>query len=107
MIQQSLWSARAARDAGIEQTRTKNAEWMERALQMLPAMRHEGCVLTTGEGMRIWLLLKGLEEPSSPNAWGAMVRLAMSRGLIRDTGRVVQMVTEKSHARRTPLWEIL
>lgn len=107
MIQQSLPLAREARDAGIAQTSASNESWLERALAKLPAMKAAGHITATGEGMRVWLLTEGkLEQPKSVHAWGALVRTAMKRNLISDTGRVVQMFTEKSHARRTPLWEI-
>jgi hypothetical protein len=105
MTQPNLFDARAARDAGIEKIRSKNTEWLERALKMLPGMKTV-CMITTGEGIRVWLTGQGLEAPSNQHAWGMLVRTAMKRGLIKDTGRMGQMFTEKSHARRTPLWEI-
>lgn len=105
MIQESLFAARAGRDAGIEKTKAKNSEWLDRALAKLKDMKRAGHATATGEGMRIWLLSSGIENPTSPHAWGMLTRIAMQRGIIRDTGRVVQMFTDKSHARRTPLWE--
>lgn len=109
MNQASLFDARQARDEGIAKTVMKNESWLERAISMLPAMKKEYSYVTgvTGEAVRVWVLAHGLEHPLSQHAWGALVRTAMKRGLIRDTGRQAQMVTEKSHARRTPLWEII
>jgi hypothetical protein len=106
MVQESLFEARAARDAGIEKVRSKNSEWLELALKSLPLMKKDHDT-TTGEGIRIWLLSRGLEAPTNVHAWGMLVRTAMKRGLLKDTGRMGQMFTEKSHARRTPLWEIV
>lgn len=106
MNQVSLWQARRARDEGIERTRSKNSDWLIEALSLLPRMKAEHRE-ATGEGMRIWLLSNGLKPPTSPNAWGSLTRTAMKRGVIRDTERVTQMFTEKSHARRTPIWEIV
>lgn len=105
MTQDTLFHAREERDAGIAKTVAKNDSWIERALAKLPTMKADGYTTATGEGMRLWLLTNGIEEPSSPHAWGALTRTAMKREIIRDTGRVVQMFTKKSHARRTPLWE--
>jgi len=104
VIQTSLFDARRARDAGIAKTASKNSEWMECALVMLVGMKGEHHQ-ATGEGMRIWLTANGLEAPSDPHAWGALTRIAMKHGLIRDTGRIAQMFTAQSHARRTPVWE--
>lgn len=103
MNQPSLFSAVKARDDGIARTSSKNSAWLVSALEMLPQMKsamHEA----TGEEMRIWLRANGLPEPTSPHAWGAMTRTAYTRGIIEDTGRVKHMWTEKSHARRTPIW---
>ena len=107
MIQTSLFDARQARDIGLERTRCVNTEWMAKALACLPLMKQDGHVAATGEGMRIWLTAGGLPAPTSAHAWGSLVRTAMKRGIIKDTGRVVQMFTAKSHARRTQLWEIV
>lgn len=104
--QTNLFEARRARDDGLKRTTRKNTEWLEAGLKMLPrmAMEHREA---SGEEMRIWLLANGLAAPTSPHAWGALTRTAVTRGLIKDTHRVKQMWTEKSHARRTPVWEIV
>ena len=108
MNQENLFDARAARDDGIALTSAKNSNWLATALKMIPIMKSQGGInATTGEGIRMALTLRGLPQPSSPHAWGMLTRTAMKAGLIRDTGRLLQMVTKKSHARRTPLWEIV
>lgn len=106
MNQANLFDARQARDEGIAKTASKNESWLERAISMLPAMKKEYSYVTgvTGEAVRVWMLAHGLPHPSSQHAWGMLMRVAMKRGLIRDTGRQTQMITERSHARRTPLW---
>ena len=101
-----LFIARQQRDVGIAKTAHKNESWLERCLAKLPQMRLYNA-FTTGEQLRVWMLESGIENPTSQHAWGALIRTAMKRGLLRDTGRVAQMTTEKSHARRTPLWEIV
>lgn len=108
MNQVPLFQARAARDEGIALTAAKNAGWLADALKLIPLMKSEGGINeTTGEGIRMALTLRGLRQPSSPHAWGMLTRTAIKNGLLRDTGQVWQMVTKKSHARRTPLWEIV
>mgnify|MGYP001580413892 CR=1 FL=1 len=103
MIATNIVESREARDAAIAIVILNNSSWVERALAAMPFMRHE-FPETSGEGLRIWLLSNGLEEPLSPHAWGALTRTAMKRGILVDTGRMTQMNTKKSHARRTPLW---
>lgn len=106
MNQASLFDARQARDEGIAKVEVVNVTWLGASLALLSSMKAEGHTTATGEGIRIWLTAAGI-VPSSPHAWGMLIRTAMKRGLIKDTGRQVQMFTEKSHARRTPLWEIV
>jgi hypothetical protein len=101
--QPTLFDARAARDEGIRLSRKKNSEWLVKALHMLRGMKHEHSEVT-GEEMRVWLLANGLPAPSTPHAWGMLTRTAMKGGMLLDTGRQKQMWTEKSHARRTPIW---
>lgn len=103
----SLFEARRERDVGLAKTRSKNSAWTAQALAMLPYMKAEGFDTCTGEGMRNWLLANGLDAPSSPHAWGALTVAAVKRGVLQDTGRVVQMTDVRSHARRTPLWKFL
>lgn len=107
MDQPSLFEARAARDVGIAKTTKKNSEWMQRALDMLPKLRGLGIAEFTGEMARVKLRQIGLEDPTNAHAWGTMIRAAMKRGVVADTGKVVQMFGERSHARRTPVWRLV
>jgi hypothetical protein len=101
--QRSLFDARAERDLGLARIERKNLDWMTHAMQLLPQMRGYYDEVT-GEEMRVWLLGQGLPPPSKPNAWGALTRTAITRGLLTDTGRVSNMRVKQSHARRTPVW---
>lgn len=103
MIQADLFAARTARDAGIDLVEANNEPWMERALKLLPQTVARGGELTSEE-LRILLGVAGLEPPLHHNAWGALTMNAVRRGLLEDTGRVMQMRGPKSHARRTPVW---
>jgi len=104
MNQPSLFSAaRAARDDGVAKTSAKNSEWMERALDLVTSMKGS-LEEFTGEMLRMKLRAAGLSDPSKPHAWGALTITLVKKGVIVDTGKVSQMFTEKSHARRTPVW---
>src|SRR5262245_19082287 len=92
-----------ARDEALVAVAERNLPWLDRALWLLRNMK-ESHPEATGEMMRLWLLKIGLSEPSSPHAWGSLTRVAAMRGIIEDTGRVMNMSTVKSHARRTPVW---
>lgn len=103
MNQPSLFEARKARDEGIAKTSSKNSAWLADAMERLSRMSLEHSEVT-GEEMRVWLTANGLPAPTSPHAWGALTQHAVRCGILVDTGRVKQMWTEKSHARRTPVW---
>lgn len=99
----NLDAARVARDAGIAKVMSVNLTWSDRAMELLRVMREDHREVT-GEIVRLWLRNAGLEEPSAPHAWGGLIRGAVKRGLLMDTGRQTQMTAERSHARRTPIW---
>lgn len=101
--QLGLFGAREARDKGIARVTEHNERWHDRALKMLGTLAGTGRQMT-GEEMRLWLLQHGLDEPSHWNAWGALTRHAALCGLLSDTGKLREMETKKSHARRTPVW---
>lgn len=106
MNQPNLFSARQARDEGIARTSSKNSAWIVKAMHLLTKMKPEHPE-ATGEEMRVWLLSNGLWNPTSVHAWGALTRQALRGGVIEDTGKVKQMWTERSHARRTPIWRFV
>ena len=105
LVEQMGEAARNARNRGVRASTKKNEAWMAEAERLLPKMRSCGMLEFTGEAMRVWMRLQGLSTPSSPHAWGALLNALVRRGEIRDTGRVTRMSTERSHARRTPVWE--
>lgn len=57
--------------------------------------------LGTGEGIRLAVMLP---PPHHHNAWGAVIRMAVRRGLLMDTGQMAHMTSKKSHARRSPVY---
>lgn len=101
MTLRSLPLGRAARDKGIASSSRRNSAWLESALAAVARLPRGMAV--TGEDIRT-ILGPSLPAPASPHAWGALVRTAVLRDLLEDTGKVVQMTDARSHARRTPLW---
>jgi hypothetical protein len=107
-VEMSLVIGRAERDKGIAKTTTVNSHWMDWALTQLPLMKLDDYIVVTGEQIRMWLETRpGSIHPTSPHAWGALTSHAIKRGILRDTGRVCHMKAIKSHARRTPIWELI
>lgn len=95
--------AEEARDEGIRRVTKPNEEWMAEGIHKLSQLSGSG-VEWTGEDMRMWLREAGLSEPTHHNAWGALIKKAVSKQLIADTGHTRNLKTEKSHARRSPIW---
>lgn len=93
--------ARAARDKGLQQVTQNSGAWVDRAMAEINLFLPPGEY--TGEDIRRWLTERKI-VPHHHNAWGALCRVAMLRGLIRDTGKIVHMKAKRSHARRTPLY---
>jgi len=96
--QLSLFGGERLRDAGIARVSANNDSWMESALAKIERLDFDEA---TGEDFR---MLLELPEPKHPNAWGALTRTAISRGLIIPTGHWVKMKDPRSHARMTPLY---
>jgi len=101
-----LSSGRARRDEGIARSVGKNAAYLESALQLLRVLATERAFVT-GEAIRVHVISKLGEQPTSPHFWGSLTRTAATRGILKDTGRVEQMKSVRSHARRTPIWEFV
>lgn len=94
-------TAVGARDKALERVATNAGDWMANALDLIRGLPlyWEG----TGELLRLRLLRDGLAPPHHHNAWGALVCQALRLHLLHNTGRVGQMVTKKSHARKSPI----
>ena len=96
--------ARQLRAEGIARVlQHADASWVEYALQgvLRYAKEHREFI---GEDFRVWYLLNGGMTPHHHNAWGALLNVAVKKGIVAPTDRMRQMNTEKSHARRSPLW---
>jgi|SRR4029077_6340152 len=101
--QYELFEAKAARDQALTQVSENAADWMTVAFNLL--LRIEGGIDLTGEMVRNRLLWMGCPQPHHHNAWGALIRTAVVRGALTDTGRMAHMENVRSHARRTPVYQ--
>ncbi len=93
--------ARAARDEALERVLEPNEDWQTRCLAAIQRLTwaHD----FTGEDLRLHLI-ETVGRPHHHNAWGALVRNAVSQDLIRATGLWRPMRTKRSHTRRTPVY---
>jgi hypothetical protein len=102
-------AAQKARDEGIKEVSENNQTWMALALLQIEqfARTHDGWANTehgvTGEGIRV-MLVPRVGHPNSQNCYGALIRTAIKRGLLVETGTLRAMKTEKSNARRTMVY---
>lgn len=104
MIQPDLFeTSTEARDRGIALVTEHSEPWQVRAMQWLRLYPHAEA---TGEQIANWVS-QYVGEPHHPNAYGALVMVALRRGYIRKTGEWRKMEKRSSHARQTPVYEIL
>jgi len=99
-----LFTSRAARDAGIAQVEANAARFVEIGLSIIGALPPGAEV--TGEDIRRHLTEQGV-VPHDAHAWGALIRHAVRRSMLHDTGRYRHMRAVRSHARRTPLYRVI
>lgn len=98
-------AATVARDDALSRvTANVGAGWIAHGLRMIEEFARTRPDFI-GEEFRQWAQEHGLPAPHHHNAWGALLRAASTRGVIRITERARQMKTRKSHARRSPIWE--
>jgi hypothetical protein len=100
--QPGLFDAKEARDIALAQVARRAGPWRDRALAAIVALPSgtEG----TAENIRLRLLRGGLELPHHHNAWGEVIKTAISRHYLVPTGKRAHMQTRKSHARITPVY---
>lgn len=96
--------AKAARDRALDQVlKHAGSLWVEQGLDIISRMQ---AGRATGESLRRAMLDIGLHPPHHSNAWGALIRTAVKRGLLAPTGTWQPMATKSSHARQTPVYQI-
>lgn len=99
------FEAKQARDEGMSQvvqTDEDTLQWKPRALELIPSYPGEDA---TGEDLRLWLEPQ-LGPMHHPNLMGAVVRHALSQGLIERTGERRPMKGKASHARVTDVYRV-
>jgi hypothetical protein len=99
--QQDMFGAKVARDDALKRVADNAGDWMQRALVAITLLRGEW----TGEDIRL-SVSKVVGDPHHHNAWGSLIKAAISGHIIKPTGKYRAMRTVKSHARRTPVYFI-
>lgn len=96
-------AAEAARDAGIALLEVHHGAQVEQLVGAI-AVVARALPEITADHVHVYLVSKGIPEPTKPNAWGAAFRKAALAELIEDTGRAVKSARPSAHARRIPVW---
>lgn len=93
--------ASEARDSGISRTSVKNASFIDAGLdaiaQLPPGMEAQG------EDIRARLVGMGI-VPETHQAWGALIRTAVTRGLLVKTGRFAKTRSLNTHRHPTEVY---
>ncbi len=92
--------AELERDKALDRVRGHNPRWTAGALAVIRQLPI-GWV-GTGEDVRHAVNRAMVGQPSSPNAWGALIKAAINLKLLTHTGRWLKMKDKGSHARMTP-----
>lgn len=93
--------ASKARDAGMKLAADNSGAFMPRALAVIASMRGE----VQGENIRAECIARGV-LPKSHKAWGALTRLAITRGLLEPTGRFEKTKSVKTHCHPTQIYRV-
>lgn len=97
-------AAREQRELGMERAVQRDPTLVDRVRAVVRATHHAGDEVT-GEDVRLQCVAAGVDA-EHPNAWGAVVNALVRSGQLEDTGRMKHMETERSHARRTPIYRV-
>jgi hypothetical protein len=83
--------------------------WKARALSLLWVFLQECPSWRTfsADDLRDWWANSGLWEPHHVNTYGAMVRIATSKGWMLATGEYTRSERDKAHSRVLPLYRSL
>ena len=105
-------AARAMRDIGTQAVlEFAGDDWRDRAIKLCAEFFHIESVINPGGGMlfeeaKAYAIERGLEDPHSANAWGAVCLTMSRRGIIKKTGQYANSAGVRSHARANPLWRL-
>jgi hypothetical protein len=95
--------AKQARDAAVKKVSDNSGDWISHGLALLGRLPRG--YVGIGEEIRLRLTEMGLAAPHHHNAWGALILHGVKRGILRGTGRIGHMKMEKSHARKSEIYE--
>jgi hypothetical protein len=98
--QPDLFGAIAERDEALR--RVGSGSWSDFALEELRALQG---LMGTAEDFRL-MISPIVGKPHHHNAWGALIKKAVSAGVLVPTGQHRQMRTKRSHARQTPVYRV-
>lgn len=98
MRKYDLDAARDERDDAL--ARVTRRHFMDTALEVVATLPPGEY---TGEDVRRRVMDTGL-EPHHPNAWGALIRTALIRKLLFETGKITHATDTRSHACRTSVY---
>lgn len=103
MEQQDMFGAKLARDEALKRINDNSGDWMTRAVVSVSLI--ETGTLMTGEDIRV-RIVSIVGEPHHHNAWGAMIKNAITQKLILPTGKWRCMKLPQSHARSSPIYRV-
>lgn len=105
-------AARALRDIGTQAALDfAGDDWRDRAIELCTVFFRVESVVSPGAGVlfeeaKAYAIGRGLEEPPSANAWGAVCLTMSRRGVIAKTGQYANSAGVRSHHRANPLWRL-
>ena len=99
--QGDLFGAKSARDEALGRVAANSGPWRGRALAVIGALPQGW--RGTGENLRL-LILRSIGPPHHHNVFGELVKEAITRRWLKPTGEMRHMESDKSHARRTPVY---
>lgn len=99
--QLSMFDARSARDEAIGRVSSNAGDWLPAAVRAIASLPSgtEGI----GEDFRK-IVARAIGDPHHHNAWGAVIKRVVALGILRPTGGYRAMKSEKSNARRSPIY---
>jgi len=105
--QMDLFAGRADRNASLTRVAKNSGNFMSDAIatfriELQGFVPHER---VTGEDIRVALTDCGI-APHHPNAWGALTRILILRGMLIPTDEFRHMKSRRSHARMTRVYEV-
>lgn len=104
-------TGRALKADGIDRVSVSCAKWLAKTIidlrNWLDLEMWAGNPLFTMEQFKAHCVKERMEPPPVTNAWGALTRSALSRGMIEWTGEHVSAQAPDAHGRAVKLWRIV